>query len=141
MNDLDDLLPRRQAFHDLGAYGPLAQRLEKAAHDLETNVSLEQRQAYLTQGGIHVGLAQFAAPAQPLEHALQAIGKRFKHNQHTPLGIELVCPMLGHEVLGLQVHLERFTAVCPKALKDIVLQIAFLEIVAIHVRNLHLTPS
>ncbi len=79
VDDLHDLLGRREALHDLGAQGALLHVAHELAHDLEVDVGFEQRQADLAHGLVDVGLAQLAVTAQLAEDALQALGEGIEH--------------------------------------------------------------
>ena len=71
VDDLDDLLRRRQALHHLGADGALADARDELLDDLEVDVGFEQRQAHLAQRGIDVLLGQAAARGQLIEDRVQ----------------------------------------------------------------------
>ena len=73
VHDLDDLLRRREALHDLGAQGALLDVRHELAHDLEVHVSLEQREADLAHGGVDVLGGELAVAFEALHDGLEAI--------------------------------------------------------------------
>ena len=75
VDDLHDLLRRREALHDLGAERALLDVRHELAHDLEVDVGLEQRQADLAHGGVDVLGGELAVALEALHDALQAVGE------------------------------------------------------------------
>ena len=71
VDDLDDVLSRCEAFHDLGCKAALLGALDKALDDLEVDVCLEQRHADLLHGGVDIGLGQAALALKAAKHALE----------------------------------------------------------------------
>ena len=79
MDDLGDLLGRRNALGDLAAHGALAHGGDEFAGDPEVDVGFEQGHADFAQGGVHVVFAQSAAAAEVAEDAGEALGQAFEH--------------------------------------------------------------
>ena len=70
MNDLDDLLARSQATHDLRADGSFPDAGHKVLHNLVVDIGLKQREANLAHGKINISFGQFAALLQVIEDGL-----------------------------------------------------------------------
>ena len=79
VDDLDDLLARRQALEHVAADRALAHRGDERADDLEVDVRLEQREADLAHGGVEILLGQRAALAQLAERGLEFVGEVVEH--------------------------------------------------------------
>ena len=80
VDDLDDHLARRdraQHFLPDGLFGDL---VDEIARDRERDVGLEQGDAHLAHRRAHVGLAERAAPAKPVEYAAEPIAQRVEHS-------------------------------------------------------------
>jgi hypothetical protein len=74
IDNLDDLLGRREGGQNLLAEGLLFDRLDELFNDLKVDVSLKQRNANLAESGFHVFGSEFSFAAQVLENSLQFIG-------------------------------------------------------------------
>jgi hypothetical protein len=68
MDDLDHHLAGRDRLDHGGADRLLADAVDKAAHHVERDVSLEQRAAHLAHRGVDIGLRQRTATRQPIEY-------------------------------------------------------------------------
>ena len=79
LDDLDDLLRRRQRSEDFLAERFYLDVLDQLLDDAEVNVGLQQRHANLAQGGLHVCGGQLAFTAQALKHPLQFFGQIIEH--------------------------------------------------------------
>ena len=79
VDDLHDLLARRQAREHLLADGALAHGGDERLDDAEVDVGLEQREADLAHRAIDVLGAERAAGAQIAERCLQFVGERLEH--------------------------------------------------------------
>ena len=64
VDDLDDLLGRGQALHDLLAHGALRHLCTEVLGHLVVDVGFQQGHAHFPHGGLDVGLGQFAVAAQ-----------------------------------------------------------------------------
>ena len=73
MDDLDDLLARRDRLGDGLAGGLDLDGLDEIAGDGQRDVGFQQRGANLAQGGIDIGLGQRALLGQTVKDAAQAI--------------------------------------------------------------------
>src|SRR5690606_317268 len=82
-NDLDEHLPRREAFLDLLPDDLTADRLDERFHDWQRNVGLEQSHAHLSQGVVDVVLGEPAAAAQALDDTLQTLRQFVEHREIT----------------------------------------------------------
>ena len=72
MDDLDDLLARRDRFRD-GLTGCLGlNRFDEIAGNGQADIGFQQRDTHLAQGGFDVILGQGALLGQPVEDAPQA---------------------------------------------------------------------
>ena len=78
-DDLDDLLPRRQAPEDRLVHRPVADAVDERLDDLEVDVGLEQRQPDLAQRRLDVLGRQPDLAAQRLEDVLDAGAERLEH--------------------------------------------------------------
>ena len=78
VDDLDDLLGRGQALHDLLAHGALGDLCAEVLRYFVVDVGFQQGHPDLAHGGFDVRLAQFAVAAQLFEHTGKAVGQRFK---------------------------------------------------------------
>ena len=79
VDDLDDVLGRGQAVHDIGREAALLGALDEALHHLVVDVCLEQRHADLLHGGVDVGLRQAALALEAAEDALELCRKVLEH--------------------------------------------------------------
>ncbi len=73
VNDLDDLLRRRERHEHFLAHGFLFDIFDELFDNTEVDVGFEERHADLPQGGLHVFSRKFAFAAQILENPLQLI--------------------------------------------------------------------
>jgi hypothetical protein len=80
VDDLDDLLARRDRFDDFGADGTLGGVLDEILDDRQSDIGFQQRHAHFAHGGTYVDLGQRATTAQPLENAAQPLGKTVKQS-------------------------------------------------------------
>ena len=78
-HDLDDILRRRQRFHDLGGHAAFLGLGDKLLDDLKVNVGLEQRHANIAHGRSNIGLGQLTLAAQTVKCIVEAIAQRIKH--------------------------------------------------------------
>jgi hypothetical protein len=81
VDDLHDLLARRQALEDVLAEGALAHVRDEVTDDCEVDVRLEQRQADLAHGARNRLVVEPALLAQVAENPLQLVGKRVEHDR------------------------------------------------------------
>ena len=79
VDDLHDLLARRQALEDIGADGALLDPGDEVLDDLEVDVGLEQGEADLAHRGVDVGLADAATAGQRSERLAKAITQGVEH--------------------------------------------------------------
>jgi hypothetical protein len=79
LDDLDDLLCRRECGEDFLAERFYLDVLDQLLNNAEVDVGLKQRHADLAQGGLHIRGGQLAFAAQALEHALQFFGQIIEH--------------------------------------------------------------
>ena len=86
VDDLDDLLARRDRAKHLLADRLLGRAVDELAHDRQRDVGLEQGDANLAHRAAHVGLVQRAAAAQAVEDAAQTIAQALEHAllRHAP---------------------------------------------------------
>ncbi len=75
VDDLDHLLGRGQALHDLLTHGALGDLCAEVLGNLVVDIGFQQGHAHLAHGGLDVGLGQFAVAAQLFEHTGKAVGK------------------------------------------------------------------
>ena len=75
MDDLHDLLARRQALEDVLAERALLDRRGEVAGDLEVDVGLEQREADLAHRLRDRLLVEAAAAAEAAERRLELVGE------------------------------------------------------------------
>ena len=85
IDDFDDHLGWGQAFHHLCPHRPGGNGGGKVLGDLIVHIGLQQRQAYLPHGLLHVGLAELAFGPQPLKGSGQFVGQSFKRHIDPPL--------------------------------------------------------
>ena len=78
VDDLDHLLGRGQALHDLLAHGALRHLCTEVLGHLVVDVGFQQGHPDFAHRGLDVGLGQFAVAAQFFEHTGKAVGQRFK---------------------------------------------------------------
>ena len=81
VDDLDDLLARRDRAQHLLADRLLGRLVDELADDRQRDVGLEQRDAHLAHRRAHVGLVQRAAAAQAVEDAAQTVAQAVEHRQ------------------------------------------------------------
>ena len=79
VDDLDDLLPRRDRAQHVLADRLFGRLVDELARDRQRHVGFEQRHAHLAHRLTHVRLGQRAAPAQPVEDAAQPVAQRLEH--------------------------------------------------------------
>ena len=75
MDDLDDHLPRRDAFDDLLTHGAFLHRVDEVAHDRQRHIGLEQCDTHLAHRGRDIFLRQRPAALQAIEDVAQAFGQ------------------------------------------------------------------
>ena len=80
MNDLDHLLPGIQGSGYFITYRALPNALDKILDDCIVNIRLQQRQADLTHGGVHILFRKLAAPAKLMKNIIQPLGQVLKHS-------------------------------------------------------------
>ena len=78
VDDLDDLLGRGQALHDLLPHGSFGDLGAEVLGHLVVDVGFQQGHPHFAHGGLDVRFGQFAVAAQFLEHTGKAVGQRFK---------------------------------------------------------------
>ena len=74
MDDLDDLLARRDRADDLVPDGALGDLVDDGLDDGQRDVGFEQRDPHFAHGGAHVELGQRATAAQLVEDLPEAVG-------------------------------------------------------------------
>ena len=79
VDDIDDLVHRREALRDVGAKGTFANARHEILDDLVVDVCLEQGEAHFAKGLVEVFFGYCPAPAEAPENALQLIGQRVEH--------------------------------------------------------------
>ena len=79
VHDLDHLVAGRHALQHVGADGLLAHARDEVLDHRERHVRLEQGDAHVAQRGVHVRLAQRAAPRQRLEDPVQPGRQTIEH--------------------------------------------------------------
>ena len=80
-DDLDDLLPGRQALQDRLVHGLVADAIDERLDDLEVDVGFEQRQPDLAQRGFDMLGREPDFAAQRLENILDARAERLEHGE------------------------------------------------------------
>jgi hypothetical protein len=70
VDDLDDLLTRRETAEDLTADGPFLNAADKVFDDLEVDVSLKERKAHLAQSFLYIIFLKDASASKLLENRL-----------------------------------------------------------------------
>ena len=78
VDDLDHLLGRGQALHDLLTHSALGHLRAEVLGDLIVDIRFQQCHAHLAHGGLDICLGQLAVTAQLFEHTGKAVGKGFK---------------------------------------------------------------
>src|SRR5262245_38982466 len=78
-DDLDDLLAGGQRLEHVLADGLLADTLDEASRDLEVDVSLEEGDAYLSEGLDDILLRQPAETTEPVEDTGEASREAVQH--------------------------------------------------------------
>ena len=81
VDDLDDLLRRRQAFHHLYTDRPLFDSAYKLPDNLVVDISFQQGQPHFPQGSVNIALRKPPAARQILEYALQLVRQTLKHEK------------------------------------------------------------
>ena len=84
MDDLDDLLARRDRTDDLVPDGALGQPVDEILGDRQRNVRLQQRDTHLAHRRTHVEFGQRAAAAELVEHAGEAICETVEQGVEPP---------------------------------------------------------
>jgi hypothetical protein len=79
VNDLHDLLARRQALRHLGAQRTLLDGRDELLDHVEVDVRLEQGEADLAHRSRDVVLAQASARAEVAERVAESVGEGVKH--------------------------------------------------------------
>src|SRR5437762_10991403 len=79
MEDFYDLLTGRDAAENSFAERFCFYPPDEFSGDLKIYIRFEQRQAHLTQRGVHVRFADNAVPTQILENFLKLVAKLWKH--------------------------------------------------------------
>ena len=80
MDDLDDLLARRDRSQHVLPDGKLGRLVDEIARHRQRDVRLEQGDANLAHRRAHVGLRQGSAAAKLVEHTAQAIAQTVEHS-------------------------------------------------------------
>ena len=78
MDDLDDLLAGRDRADDIFADGARADLVDEVLHHRQRHIGVDQGGAHFGQGGIDIGFAERAAPAELVEDAAEAGLQTFK---------------------------------------------------------------
>ena len=81
VDNLDDLLPRREAFQHVGADGALPYGGDEIFDDLKVDVGLQKGQADLPQGFFDIGLVQLSPSTKLLEDAFETLTQILKHGR------------------------------------------------------------
>ena len=89
IDDLDDLLPRREALEHFLSDRALRHGLDKVFDHEEVDVGLEQRKLDLAHNVAHILLGELAAPGQFLENTLQFSGDAFKRHRRPPKAVRV----------------------------------------------------
>ena len=84
VDDLDDHLGRRQAFHHLSAHRACGDCGGEILRHLVVDIRLQQRQAHLAHGLLDIGFGQLAFGTQPLKGCGEFVGKSFKGHVYSP---------------------------------------------------------
>ena len=79
VDDLDDLLCRREALREVGAQALLADARDDAANDREVDVGLEKGHADLAQHLVDVAVAESPLAPEPFEDAVETVGEGIEH--------------------------------------------------------------
>ncbi len=87
VNDLHNLLRRRQAFHHLGADGPLSHARHQVLDNLEVDVGFQQRQTHLAQRHVNVLLRQLAVRRQLIKDSVQLGLQVLEHAAFRSVGL------------------------------------------------------
>ena len=74
VDDLDDLLAGKEAFHHFAADGAFGDGLHKVAHDLEVHVRFEQGELHFAHALAHVRLGEPAFVAEFAEGVVELFG-------------------------------------------------------------------
>ncbi len=86
MDDLDDLLPRRDRTEHVLADGDLGRLFDELTRDRQRHIGFEQRHADFAHRGTDIGFGQRAATAQAIEHPSQPVTQTFEHAGHSTRG-------------------------------------------------------
>ena len=81
VDDLDDLLARRDRAQHVLADRGLGYLLDEITCDRQRDVGLEQGDPHLAHRPAHVRLGQRTTAAQPIEHTAKAITQAFEHSE------------------------------------------------------------
>jgi hypothetical protein len=84
VDDLDDLLRRREALGQVGAHAGLADAPDEVAYHAHVDIGFEQRDANLAQHLLDVGLAESTLAAKTLEDAFEPIGEATRRRTWRP---------------------------------------------------------
>src|SRR3989442_3120845 len=95
IDDLHDLLPGREALHDLLRQGAAADTHQKVVGDLHRDVGFEQRGTDVAEGGVHLPGVELASRPELLEDAVQAVGERVEHVSRVPEAARSRLPATG----------------------------------------------
>ena len=79
VHDLHDHLAGRDRFDHLYADRALLDLVGEGAGNVERHVGLDECAPHLAQRRLHIGLRQRAAPGQPVEDAVETLGKTVEH--------------------------------------------------------------
>ncbi len=79
VDDLDDLLPRRDRSRDLRADRARGDAVDEVLDHRQRDVGLEQRDPHLAHRRAHVELGQRPAPAELVEHPGKPVGETIEH--------------------------------------------------------------
>ena len=112
VDDLDDHLPRRDRAQHFLADRLLGDLVDEIARDRQRDVGLEQGDAHFAHRRAHVGLAERAAPAKPVEYAAEPIAqtcRTFKspHDASGPYGARNAKYAGGRNLVGRRAPVRR----------------------------------
>ncbi len=79
MNDANECLARRQAFHDLRPDRARPRRVGEGLHDRHSDIRLEQRHAHLPERLRDVLLSHARAAAQRIDGLAEPVGEHVEH--------------------------------------------------------------
>ena len=78
-DDLDDLLTRRDRLQHILADGEFGHLIDEAAHNRQSDIGFEQRDADFAHRFPHIGFVERAAPAQPGKDIAEAVAETVEH--------------------------------------------------------------